>query len=110
MWEKIKKLFLKKDDDQLFPEGSELIPGWMLERMMSDNWYFGLLMVTGDIICISEIHKVYESSNGNIWADVILSEEIPYSLDGKAFISPTGRTMASINLSHVVAAFETADT
>jgi len=69
------------------------------------------MTVTGIVIGIHCIHNVREASNGDIWLDVELmqnsSTQIP---DTSIFFAPTERTKASINASHIIAAFEIADT
>jgi hypothetical protein len=92
-----------------------LLPAWFVERMMTDSWYFGLLLVTGQVLVIESIRDV-RGTEGNVWIDVTM-----YGKDGNhtfhefkdlrwpCVYSPTGRTEASVNAAHVVAAFELMD-
>jgi hypothetical protein len=91
----------------------ELLPGWFIVRMMSDSWYFGLLTVNNTIIGIQCIDEVYQAANGEIWLDVTLLDTNllrTESIAQEILIAPTSRTRASINASHIVAAFELEDT
>ena len=89
----------------------DLLPAWFTERMLSDTWNFGLLMATGDIIAIQYIHSITQDASGNLWLDAKLQNDcIKDSVMGhKIFVAPTSRDNISINSSHVVAAFELAD-
>jgi hypothetical protein len=94
---------------------SEILPAWFTERMIDDVWSFGLLMRDGTIIGIQAIQSIQKASDGSIWLDVRLmdpsdgTEEWLGKFD-KTFIAPTSRLEASINASHIMAAFELADT
>lgn len=39
-------------------EGQDLIPAWFTERMASDNWLFGLLLVNGAVMAINTIERM----------------------------------------------------
>jgi hypothetical protein len=69
-------------------------------------------MSNGTLIYIQTILDVHLAADGSLWLDVELSEQAPFSHepDQKHLKSPTSRTTASINVAHVMAAFETADT
>ena len=103
----------QQSDDVDFQELAKLLPAWFTERMISDTWSFGLLMITGDIIAIECINSIIQDASGSLWLDAILlssgfGEE---DINGhKLFLAPTSRTQISVNSSHVVAAFELADT
>lgn len=90
----------------------DLLPAWFSERMMTDSWSFGLLMITGDIIAIQYIFAISQDASGNLWLDAMLQDsDSDYEVNNrKAFVSPTSRNQVSINASHVMAAFELADT
>lgn len=96
-------------------EAERLLPAWFTGRMMCDNWSFGLLMGTGDVLCISRINRVSEAKNGAVWIDVellpdeamVVARDRP---DWRFRYAPTERLEASVNAAHVVAAFELADT
>ncbi|MDJ0900590.1 MAG: hypothetical protein QNJ55_17445 [Xenococcus sp. MO_188.B8] len=91
----------------------KLLPAWFTVRMLCDTWVFGLLMITGDIIAIQCINSIKQDASGNIWLDATLQDNHNFAQDvqsHKVFIAPTSRTDISINSSHVMAAFELADT
>lgn len=86
---------------------------WFIERMASDDWHFGLLMITGHTLLIQNIVGVSKDESGNFWIDANLEigEIGPHGVPGgKPITSPTSRTIVSINAAHIVAAFEMADT
>jgi len=98
-------------------EAKRILPAWFIPRMIDDSWHFGLLTTSGHIIEIECIYRVLQDANGGIWIDVALVEmnghffgddKTSQSL-GKRFAAPTGRHTASINVAHIVAAFELAD-
>lgn len=103
----------QQPSDVEFKEPAELLPAWFTERMMSDVWSFGLLMITGDVIAIESINSITKDASGNLWLDAILLDSLLGVEDTnghKLFLAPTSRTKISINSSHVVAEFELADT
>ena len=94
-------------------KAKELLPAWFIERMMVDEWPFGLMTSTGKIIEIENIQAVHQGKDGSIWIDVALGAKytIPPNLEeDDLFSNPTPRRTASINTSHIVCAFELADT
>ncbi|MBF0401217.1 MAG: hypothetical protein HQL90_10665 [Magnetococcales bacterium] len=115
------KLGMKIDEDarnalkEVYEE-ARILPAWFVPRMMTDNWFFGLLMVSGITIGVERIEKLRRDAAGNIWLDVILLDRlmshmaVPYKSTKTFFVAPTSRTTASINASHVMAVFELADT
>jgi hypothetical protein len=108
---------LEKDDlvnDDPF-KSPEILPAWFTGRMMNDSWSFGLLTITGQIIALERIDNISQDANGTIWLDATMLDSRTNlfgmeSFESKIFVSPTERTQISINASHVVAAFELADT
>ena len=90
----------------------KLLPAWFTYRMLDDSWHFGLLMITGDIIAIQWIDSIKQDASGNLWLDATLTDNFLHdNIQGhKVFTAPTSRNRISINSSHVVAAFELADT
>ena len=105
----------KKDKGYTMLNESGLLPVWFTSRMMNDEWSFGLLMITGDIIALQSISGVVQDATGNLWIEATLTnaEEfmVPDNVNGhRVFTSPTKRQSITINASHVVAAFELADT
>lgn len=86
----------------------KLMPGWFVSRMMTDDWHFGLMMSNGITIGIHTVNRVWQAADQTIWLDVELMTDNPFSTE--VLIAPTSRTKASINASHVLLAFELADT
>ncbi len=88
-----------------------ILPGWFVERMMSEKWFYGLMLENGSILAIQCINRIYTGANGSIWIDVTMAERKPTAV--KAYenivVAPTARLEASVNTAHVVAAFELAD-
>ena len=95
---------------------ARILPAWFVPRMMTDNWFFGFLMVSGITIGVERIEKLHSDSAGNIWLDVILLDRtmsngaVPYKSTKSFFVAPTSRTFATINSTHIMAVFELADT
>ncbi len=88
----------------------QILPAWFVARMMTDDWHFGLMLVTGKVLAISSIDRVFMGANDSIWMDVTLSE-YDLSMKGLDILNaPTSRRKATVNAAHVVAAFELADT
>lgn len=86
-------------------------PPWFMGRMLTDVWSFGLLMCDGTVIGIQAIEHIKQTADGTIWIDVTLMDSISWPDDfTKKFVAPTSRLEASINTSHIMAAFELADT
>jgi hypothetical protein len=107
---------LEPEEQELFARieaARKLLPGWFIVRMMSDSWYFGLLTTNNKILGIQCIDEVYQAADGSIWMDVTLLDTNLLRQDTilqEVIIAPTSRTRASINVSHVIAAFELEDT
>lgn len=98
------------DEDDL-PEvikARQVLPTWFVDRMMTDTWWFGLMMSNGTVIGIHRILSVDQAADRSIWLTVELLSDTPG--DDRVFIAPTTRLTASINASHVVAAYELVDT
>lgn len=91
-----------------------LLPAWFVPRMIMDEWHFGLMLTTGQVLCISRIDDVKQAADGSIWLDVTMlpdnfGSEHVYGRVMCPMVAPTHRLEASINAAHVVAAFELAD-
>jgi hypothetical protein len=97
---------------------SRLLPAWFIPRMMTDDWSFGLTLVSGFTLAISSIIDVQQAADGSIWLDVrMLNCEEARGLpqgDGthwKLLASPTkDRRTASVAAVYIVAAVELAYT
>lgn len=93
---------------------NELLPAWFTERMMSEEWLFGLLTVSGDIVAVRRINKITKDAAGQLWLDVKLAAyneaKGVYDADNprsqRLIVAPTERTNATVNAAHVVLAFE----
>jgi len=89
-----------------------ILPAWLTARMMTDDWLFGLLLVTGQVAVIQRITAVTKDASGTVWLDVLLANEAgPFVLKAGSvavpvILAPTDRTEASINTSTVVMALE----
>jgi hypothetical protein len=90
-----------------------LLPAWFGRRMVGLRGTFGLLLTTGDVLRLTSIAAVHQSSEGIILLDVLLDEAgAPDGVDlawrTKHFLgSPVqGASVATVNLGHVVTAIE----
>lgn len=99
---------IDEDDLPQVIQARQMLPTWFVDRMMTDTWWFGLMMSNGTVIGVHRILSVDQAADGTIWLTVELLSDTPG--DDRVFIAPTTRLTASINASHVVAAYELADT
>lgn len=117
-YEEVAKLVEQNSGDFEPPRHDPLLPAWFITRMTSDRWSFGLLTANNTIIGISGIHNIIRDVQGELWLDVeLLSADDMWLqfLQKKypgAFVlgAPVKRLNATIKASHIVAAFELADT
>jgi hypothetical protein len=89
-----------------------LLPTWFVPRMMDDEWFFGLLLVTGRTLRITHIDDVHRAADGSLWIDASM-EDPPDNFSKREeghLYAPTSRLTVSVNAAHIVAAFELADT
>ena len=63
-------------------EAIRLLPVWFTERMMTDAWFFGLLLETGHTLCIERIVEVTQGDDGTIWLDVVMMTKPPSRCGG----------------------------
>jgi hypothetical protein len=94
-------------------EAHTLLPAWLGRRLVGLHGRFGLLLNTGDVMRITTVSAVHQSTNGVILLDVSLdSAGVPDGLDlawrSKHFLGAPvpGATAATVNLAQVVAAVE----
>jgi hypothetical protein len=94
-------------------EAARLVPAWLGSRMIGLRGRFGLLLTTGDVLRITSIAALHQSSTGVVLLDVLLDHAgVPEGIDlawqPKHYLgSPVpGATVATVNLSHVIAAVE----
>ncbi|NER02601.1 MAG: hypothetical protein F6K17_08155 [Okeania sp. SIO3C4] len=92
-----------------------VLPVWFVERMMTDNWNFALLLTTGQLMLITNITSVSIDWNKELWIDVILEtekdargnyDELQKLWGQVVFSIDIERTKASIKVSNIVAAFD----
>ena len=108
-WKANAKAKLLTNPDEAF----EVIPAWFSPRMMQDHWHFALMLSNGKWALI---HKILNVSSDGRWIDVELAERGSDTLyDGIApkdtITSQTNdRPTATIRVSEIVLATETADT
>ena len=101
-WKKVKaKIGMLSDAGK----AAEILPAWYTERMIMDQWYFGLVTTDGQTIAIGNIAAI---SDDGKWMDVELltSDEVPEN-DTK-FITAVAddRRSASIQIEKVIMAYE----
>jgi len=89
------------------------LPAWFTTRMIGLRGSFGLLITTGDVLRISSIIALNQSSDGTVLVDVLLDHAgVPDGVDAawhpKHYLGTPvpGATMATVNLAHVVTAVE----
>jgi hypothetical protein len=102
-WQKIKR---KIGMLSVASEAIEILPAWYTERMMSDQWLFGLLTADGSTIAFRKIAAI---SDDGKWMDIELltEDELPTNNDTKFITAVAGdRRSASIQISQVVMAYE----
>jgi hypothetical protein len=94
-------------------EAAQLLPAWFGSRMIGLRGKFGLLLTTGDVLKITSLGALHQSAGGTILLDVLLDHAgVPEAVDEawrpKHYLGAPvpGATMATINLAHVVGAFE----
>jgi hypothetical protein len=94
-------------------EAVRSLPAWFGSRMIGLRGRFGLLLTTGDIMKITSIVALNQSSTGIVLLDVLLDHAgVPDGVDlawrPKHYIGAPvpGATVATVNLAHVVAAVE----
>lgn len=98
--------------DKLEEHGYGLMPGWFSRRMLEDSWSFGLLTSANQLIMIEFIDQIWQSEDGAIWLDVeLLKGHSTRGFEQYVVVqATTNRRTASINTTHIVAAFELAGT
>jgi hypothetical protein len=94
-------------------EAANALPAWFASRMTGLRGKFGLLLTTGDVLKITSIVALHQSSHGAIILDVLLDDAgVPDAVDlawrSKHYLGAPvpGATMATVNAAHVVAAVE----
>jgi hypothetical protein len=94
-------------------EAAGFLPAWFGSRMIGLRGRFGLVLTTGDIMKITSIAALHQSSDGIVLLDVLLDHAgVPDGIDlawqPKHYLGAPvpGATVATVNLAHVVAAVE----
>lgn len=98
-------------DRQQIEAQTKLLPAWFTERMMNDNWTFGLKLVSGEVLVIRQIEAIKQAADGSLWLDVEMADYCTWLNQtatgaGRLIFAPISRTTASVNAAHVVAAFD----
>ena len=89
-------------------KAAEILPAWYTTRMMRDDWLFGLLTATGQMIAIKRITAIPDDGK---WIDVELADKddtdlvANYPLQLVRAVAPD-RTSASIQIGMIVAAVD----
>ena len=84
----------------------EVLPAWYTERMMLDQWYFGIRTTDGNVIAISQITAI---SDDGKWMNVnLLTEDETPDTKGVTFITAVAddRRSASIQIERIVMAYD----
>jgi hypothetical protein len=94
-------------------EAASFLPAWFGTRMIGLRGRFGLVLTTGDVLRITSIGALHQSSGGAVLLDVLLDHSgAPDGSDqgwqAKHYLGAPvlGATVATVNLAHVVAAVE----
>ena len=89
------------------------LPVWFGTRMIGLRGRFGLVLTTGDILRITSITALHESSHGAILLDVLpdhagVPDGVDQAWQAKHYLGAPvpGATMATVSLAHVVTAVE----
>ena len=97
-------------------QADALFPSWLGRRLVGLRGSFGLLLTTGDVLRITSIAAVHLSSEGTVLLDVLLDHAgVPDGVDlawrPKHYLGVpvAGTTLATVNLTHVIAAVEFVD-
>lgn len=84
----------------------EVLPTWYVKRMSTDEWGFGLLLTSSDVLAITRIEGI--STDGK-WLEVSMMERGsgPQTVNGVEVVyAPTDRLRASVRIDTIAAAFE----
>ena len=94
-------------------EAASLMPAWFGSRMTGLRGRFGLVLATGDVLRITSIAALHQSSVGIVLLDVLLDHagvpegvDLAWQLKHYLGAPVPGATVATVNLAHVVAAVE----
>lgn len=97
-----KKIGMVTNPDKMF----EVLPVWYIERMGRDDWGFGLLLTSSEILAVARIEAISSDSQ---WMEVTMLEkgQGPQEInDVPVLYAPTDRLKASVRIANVEAAFE----
>ena len=94
-------------------EAVNFLPAWFGSRMIGLRGRFGLVLTTGDLLRITSITALHQSSAGIVLLDVLLDHagtpdgiDLAWQLKHYLGAPVPGATVATVNLAHVVAAVE----
>ena len=54
------------------PFPRDILPAWFTDRLLQDEWPFGLLLSDGTVIGVQSIKDVKQGTDGTVWLDVRL--------------------------------------
>ncbi|MBD2522125.1 MULTISPECIES: hypothetical protein [unclassified Nostoc] len=96
------------EETQKLTPTEENLPPWIKLRLRQDEFYYGLLTTSGTVIGISRINEVTLMPDGSYWIEVnLLVGTPPLSISNMPFlIAPSTYPTATINSSHIIAAFD----
>ncbi|QPB24443.1 hypothetical protein [Rhizobium sp. 007] len=97
-----KKIGMVTDPEKMF----EILPIWYIERMGRDDWGFGLLLTSSEIMAVARIEAI---SSERQWMEVTMLEkgQGPVDINDISLLyAPTDRLKASVRIANVEAAFE----
>jgi hypothetical protein len=88
-------------------EAARFLPAWFGSRMIGLRGRFGLILTSGDIIRITSIVALHQSSDGIVLLDVLFDHSgVPDGIDlawrPKLYLGAPvpGATVATVNLAH----------
>lgn len=85
------------------------LPAWFVHHMMdTGGGGFALMLTSGLTMAVERIDRIHKAADGTLWLDIILDPAPSYASDRIAgtFYAKASNQWASINASHVVAAYE----
>lgn len=105
---------LQPQGNDAIAAATKLLPAWFTERMMTDSWVFGLLLSSGQVLVFETITALHQAADGSLWIEVLMLDHggtaPKRGLARNLILAPTSRCEASVNVAHVLCAFELADT
>lgn len=96
------------EETQKLTPTEENLPPWIKLRLRQEEFYYGLLTTNRTVIGISRINEFTQMPDGSFWIEVnLIVGEVPENLSNMPFlIAPSTYPTATINSSHIIAAFD----